>query len=258
VNVTGTACVLEAIRLAQRPCVVVIVSSDKCYENHEPNRAHRESDPMGERDPYGGSNGAAELVVRSYRESFFPPDKLREHGVKLASGRAGNVIGGGDWKTDGLIADVVRALASHQAVELRNPSAIRPWQHVLPALSGYLMLASRMLRDDDPSLCSGWNIGPLPGNDLTAREVVEQFLAIWGEGEWRDVSDRDHVREAHALRLCIDKARSKLNWSPCWTISEALSCTADWYRRWLSGDADLRQLSLAQIAAYEEAMRADG
>lgn len=256
-NVTGTACILEAIRLAQRPCVVVIVSSDKCYENHEQSGGHRENDRMGERDPYGASKGAAELVVRSYRESFFPPDRLREHGVKLASARAGNVIGGGDWKADSLIADVVRALASHQAIELRNPSAIRPWQHVLQALSGYLTLASRMLGDDDPALCSGWNIGPLPGNDLTVREVVEQFLAIWGEGEWRDISDRDHVHEAHTLRLCIDKARSQLNWHPCWTTSQVLASTADWYRCWLESDADLQQLSLTQIAAYEEAMRAN-
>jgi CDP-glucose 4,6-dehydratase len=257
INVTGTACILEAVRLSQRPCVVVVVSSDKCYENHEAAAGHRENDPMGERDPYGASKGAAELVVRSYRESFFPADKLRGHGVKLASARAGNVIGGGDWKADGLIADVVRALARREAVELRQPGAIRPWQHVLQALSGYLTLASRLLRDDDPALCSGWNIGPLPGNDLTVREVIEQFLAIWGEGEWRDVSDREHLREAHTLRLCIDKARSQLHWRPCWTTSQVLVSTADWYRRWLDGAADLQQLSLAQIAAYEEAMRSN-
>ena len=251
VNVTGTACILEAVRLAQRPCAVVVVSSDKCYENHEQSGGHRESDPLGERDPYGGSKGAAELVVRSYRESFFPPDKLGQHGVKLASARAGNVIGGGDWKSDALIADVVRALARHEAVELRSPHAIRPWQHVLQALSGYLTLTARLLRDDDPALCSGWNIGPLPGSELTVREVVEQFLAIWGAGQWRDVSDRAHVREAHTLRLCIDKALSQLAWRPCWSTPQVLEQTAAWYRHWLAGDADLQALSLEQIAAYE-------
>lgn len=257
VNVLGTAALLEAVRLAQRPCVVVVVSSDKCYENHEQPWGHRESDPMGERDPYGGSKGAAELVVRSYRESYFAPDKLHQHGVKLASARAGNVIGGGDWKADGLIADAVRALAAKKPIEIRSPSAVRPWQHVLQALSGYLTLGARLLHDDDPALCSGWNIGPLPGNELTVREVIERFLAIWGEGEWRDTSDRPHVREAHTLRLCIDKALSQLRWRPAWSTQEVLELTAQWYRRWLLGDTDLRELSLTQIAAYEGAMHTE-
>ncbi len=250
-NVMGTASVLEAVRLLQRPCVVVVVSSDKCYENHEQPWGHRESDPMGERDPYGGSKGAAELVVRSYRESFFPPDKLSEHGVKLASARAGNVIGGGDWKADALLVDVVKALSRRETVELRSPNAVRPWQHVLQALSGYLALSARLLREDDPALCSGWNIGPLPGSELTVREVVEQFLAIWGSGEWRDVSDRAHPREAQTLRLCIDKALWQLGWRPRWSTEKVLALTAEWYRRWLGGEDDMQQVSLKQIAAYE-------
>jgi CDP-glucose 4,6-dehydratase len=253
-NVMGTASVLEAIRTLQRPCAVIVVSSDKCYENHEQPWGHRESDPMGERDPYGGSKGAAELIVRSYRESYFPPHRLAEHGVKLASARAGNVIGGGDWKADALIVDVVKALSRREPVEIRCPTAVRPWQHVIQCLSGYLALASRLLRDDDPALCSGWNIGPLPGSELTVREVVEQFLAIWGSGEWRDVSDREHPREAQTLRLCIDKALWQLHWRPRWTTSQVLALTAQWYRTWLEGEQDLQNLSLDQIAAYEQAM----
>lgn len=253
-NVMGTASVLEAIRTLQRPCAVVVVSSDKCYENHEQPWGHRESDPMGERDPYGSSKGAAELVVRSFRESYFPPQRLAEHGVKLASARAGNVIGGGDWKADALIVDLVKAISRREAVELRCPHAVRPWQHVIQCLSGYLALAARLLRDDDPALCSGWNIGPLPGSELTVREVVEQFLAIWGNGEWRDVSDREHPREAQTLRLCIDKALWQLHWRPRWTTAQVLSLTAQWYRAWLDGEQDLQSLSLNQIAAYEQAM----
>jgi CDP-glucose 4,6-dehydratase len=254
-NVMGTASVLEAVRMLQRPCAVVVVSSDKCYENHEQPWGHRESDPMGERDPYGSSKGAAELVIRSYRESYFPPERLAEHGVKLASARAGNVIGGGDWKADALLVDVVKALARKEPVEIRSPSAVRPWQHVIQCLSGYLELAARLLRDDDPALCSGWNIGPLPGSELTVCEVVEQFLAIWGGGEWRDVSDRDHPREAQTLRLCIDKALWQLHWRPRWSTAQVLALTAQWYRAWLEGTQDLRNLSLEQIAQYEQAMR---
>jgi CDP-glucose 4,6-dehydratase len=174
--------------------------------------------------------------------------------VKLASARAGNVIGGGDWKADALIADLVRALARQESVEIRSPDAVRPWQHVLEALSGYLTLAARLMRDDDPALCSGWNIGPLSGGELTVREVVEQFLAIWGSGEWRDVSDRTHVREAHTLRLCIDKALSQLHWRPRWSTHQGLAMTAAWYRHQLAGDTDLQALSLAQIQEYEQAM----
>jgi CDP-glucose 4,6-dehydratase len=254
VNVMGTASVLEAVRLWQRPCVVVVVSSDKCYENHEQPWGHRESDPMGERDPYGGSKGATELVVRSYRESYFSPHKLGDHGVKLASARAGNVIGGGDWKADALIVDVVKALAKNQPIDIRSPHAVRPWQHVLQALSGYLTLAARMLGDDDPALCSGWNIGPLPGSELTVREVVAQFLALWGSGEWRDVSDRAHPREAQTLRLCIDKALWQLPWRPRWTTDKVLALTADWYRRYLAGGDDMLRISLDQIAEYEESL----
>ena len=145
---------------------MVCVTSDKCYENREQVWGYREADAMGEHDPYGGSKGAAELAIRAYQHSFFPPKDVAQHGVKLASGRAGNVLGGGDFTPDALIVDVVRALDHDQTVEIRSPDALRPWQHVLQALSGYLTLVARMYESEDPLLMSGWNFGPLPGNEL--------------------------------------------------------------------------------------------
>jgi CDP-glucose 4,6-dehydratase len=255
VNTLGTASVLEAIRVVGQPCSIVIVTSDKCYENQEQSWGYRENDALGDQDPYGGSKGAAELVVRSYRSSFFPASRLAEHGVWLASARAGNVIGGGDWTPHALVVDVVRALARNQPVEIRSPHAFRPWQHVLQALSGYLTLAAKLLQRQDPSLCSGWNIGPLPGNEIPVHELVSRFLAEWGGGQWVDVSDRHAPHEAQILRLCIDKALWQLNWKPCWSVQQVLVQTARWYRAWLEGSVDMQQISLDQIAAYEQAMR---
>jgi CDP-glucose 4,6-dehydratase len=257
VNVIGTASVLDGVRkLPQRPGrprTVLCVTSDKCYENREQIWGYRESDPMGERDPYGGSKGAAELLIRSYQHSFFPPEKLAEHGVKLCSARAGNVIGGGDWTADALVVDVVKSLEKGIPVRLRAPHAYRPWQHVLQALSGYLTLAARVHSSDDPALCSGWNIGPLPGNEMSVREVVETFFAEWGGGRWIDDSNPHHLHEATLLHLAIDKAIWKLGWKPCWTTPEALRQTARWYRKWFEGPASMREVSLAQIAEYESA-----
>ena len=255
VNVMGTIGVLEAVRALDAPCAVVCVTSDKCYQNVEQVWGYRECDAMGEHDPYGGSKGAAELAIRSWRHSFFPPEREAEHGVRLASARAGNVIGGGDWKRDALIVDVVKALADGRAVELRSPGAFRPWQHVLQALSGYLTLSARLLTDPDPRWCSGWNFGPVPGNELPVREVVEIFQAAWegngGSGAgWIDASGGDHMREAHILRLSIDKALWELDWRPGWDVAEVLSRTAQWYRAYFEGSADMQAMSLAQIDAY--------
>ena len=255
VNVMGTASVLEAVRTLGRPTSVVCVTSDKCYENREQPWGYRENDAFGDHDPYGGSKGAAELVVRSYRDSFFHADRVEQHGVRLASARAGNVIGGGDWTPDALLVDIVRSLSQNEPALIRSPHAFRPWQHVLQALSGYLMLAAKLLNDDEPMLCSGWNFGPLPGSEIPVREVVEQFLAHWGDGQWVDGSDPHAMREANILRLCIDKALWQLHWKPCWSTPQTLARTADWYRRWLNDDEDMQQVSLEQIEAYEQAMR---
>lgn len=267
VNVMGTIGVLEAVRALHASCAVVCVTSDKCYRNDEQVWGYREHDALGEHDPYGGSKGAAEIAIRSWRHSFFPPERESEHGVRLASARAGNVIGGGDWKRDALIVDVVRALAAGRPVELRNPGAFRPWQHVLQALSGYLALSVRLLTDSDPRWCDAWNFGPVPGNELPVREVVEIFQREWGTSQqgWRDVSGGAHPREAHILRLCIDKALWELDWRPGWDVSEVLARTAHWYRLHAEGataegatpdgatpeSAAMREVSLAQIRDYE-------
>jgi CDP-glucose 4,6-dehydratase len=254
VNVMGMSCLLSEIMELGRPCVVVAVTSDKCYENREQIWGYRESDPLGEHDPYGASKGAAELVARCYRHSFFPPEQIAQHGVKLATARAGNVIGGGDWTPDALVVDIVRALSKGQPVQVRNPHATRPWQHVLQALSGYLTLASRMLQSDDPDLCGGWNFGPQAGSELPVRQIVELFLREWGEGSWEDASSSDQPHESTILRLAIDKALWQLKWRPQWSVEEALRQTARWYRQYFKDNGSMRHFSLDQIEAYEDAL----
>jgi CDP-glucose 4,6-dehydratase len=256
VNVMGTASVLEAVRRLQKPVSVVCVTTDKCYENHGGTAGYRETDAMGEREPYGASKGAAELLIRSYLHSFFPPEAVRDHGVKLASARAGNVIGGGDWTKDALIVDVFKALMDGEPVQIRNPAATRPWQHVLQCLSGYLTLAARMLESDQPKFCSGWNIGPTPGSELPVQDVVEAFLREWGSGTWVDVADKNQPHEAAMLYLTIDKAMRELNWHPCWSTEQTLSRTARWYREYLADPNEAQNLCLSQITEYESAMSA--
>ncbi len=250
-NVMGTVNVLEAVRGLKLPCTVVCVTSDKCYENREQVWGYRETDALGDHDPYGGSKGAAELAIRAYRDSFFPPRRVEEHGVRLASARAGNVIGGGDWTADALLVDVVRALDQGQTIPLRSPQAFRPWQHVLQALSGYLTLAGRLLDRFEPEICSGWNFGPFPGSEIPVQEVVDLFLAEWGDGHWQDVSDPRAPREATILRLAIDKAIWQLDWAPRWSVRRALQETATWYQRYLDGSTEMQALCHRQIAAYE-------
>jgi CDP-glucose 4,6-dehydratase len=255
INTIGVASVLDGVRKLDKECIVVVVTSDKCYENLEQVWGYRETDPFGDHDPYGGSKGAAEILIRSYRHSFFPPDRLSEHGIKLASARAGNVIGGGDWTEAALIVDVVRALIAGRPVELRNPGSFRPWQHVLQALSGYMTLAVRLAQSDDPEFCSGWNFGPLPGNELPVRNVVDLFLTEWGEGSWVDASDSSGPREANILRLSIDKAMWRLGWQPAWDIRETLRQTARWYTGFLNDPDSIQAINLEQIAEYEHASK---
>jgi CDP-glucose 4,6-dehydratase len=254
VNVIGTAAVCEAVRRRCQPCVLVVVSSDKCYENLEQGRAFVEDDSMGGRDPYSASKGATELVVASYRSSFFDPARLDRHGVRLASARAGNAIGGGDWTADGIVADTVRALVAGRPVQVRNPTAIRPWQHLLEPLSGYLTLAARLLGDDPGRFCRGWNFGPAAGDQATVRELEDRLLSAWGGGRWVDCSDPDQPPEATVLRLGIGLARRELDWHPRWNLDEAIQRTVGWYRRYYDGGgAGMRQATLEDIAAYEQA-----
>jgi len=258
VNVMGTARVLEAVKAMARPCVVIVITSDKCYENREQVWGYRETDALGGFDPYSASKGAAEILTASYRDSFFSPQKIAQHGVKVATARAGNVIGGGDWAKDRIVADIVRSLSAGRAVQVRNPRAVRPWQHVLEPLNGYLSLAARMLHSNSPALCGGWNFGPLPGDEMTVGELAERFCKTWGSGSWRDCSSGTQPHEAHSLRLCIDKAISELNWRPRWTPAETIERTARWYRRLYSEPGRAMQdMCYEDIAAYE-AVPVDG
>ena len=260
VNVTGTASVLDAVAALDNPCAVVVVTSDKCYENHDAVWGFRESDPFGDFDPYGASKGACEILVRSYRRSFFSPDRIDEHGVRLASARAGNVIGGGDWTHRALLHEMAVAFAAGRPLPLRTPYSCRPWQHVMQALSGYLVIAARLLGPDAARYCDGWNIGPQPGSELPVHQAVEQFADAWAEGAgggppvsgcWTDASDPDAKREAVILRLCIDKALWELGWTPCWGVTETFRRAADWYRAYEAGNEDMQGVTRAQIAAFE-------
>jgi CDP-glucose 4,6-dehydratase len=251
VNVIGTACLLDALRSLGKPCVVIVVTSDKCYENRAQIWGYRESDPLGGQDPYSASKAAAEILVAAYRASFFPPGSLDKHGVKLASVRAGNVIGGGDWAKDRIIPDAVRHLDGGQSILVRNPLAVRPWQHVLEPLSGYLLLAAELLHSDDPRWCSGWNFGPPGGDEASVRELVEAFIATWGKGSWKDASDPSQPHEAGLLRLSIDKARVELGWTPRWDLGRAVERTASWYRRHLENpSASMRDVCFEDIQKY--------
>jgi CDP-glucose 4,6-dehydratase len=248
-NVMGTAHVLEAVRLRGEPCRVVIVSSDKSYENRERDAGYEEHEAMGGHDPYSMSKGATELVTSSWRRSFFPVERLAKHGVAVASARAGNVIGGGDWAEDRLVPDIVRALASNQPVPVRNPKSVRPWQHVLEPLSGYLLLGARL---GDAATADGWNFGPEEESSRTVSELVERMIASWGSGKWEDKSDPKAVHEAKLLRLSIAKAKSKLHWAPRWGFEETVKRTTSWYRAQTLGAKpdDLVKLTREDIAAY--------
>jgi CDP-glucose 4,6-dehydratase len=251
VNVMGTASLLDAVRDRKRPCAVVCITTDKCYENREQVWGYRECDPMGGHDPYSASKGAAEILIASYRRSFFPPAELGRHGVQLASARAGNVIGGGDWARDRIVTDLVAALAADRPAPVRNPHAIRPWQHVLEPLSGYLTLASVMLTKPDLNWCAGWNFGPVSGTELPVGKLADAFVKAWGAGKWEDRSSPDQPHEASILRLSIEKAGWELGWHPRWTCEEMVKKTARWYRSVLREKADARAACEADIAAYE-------
>ncbi len=260
VNVVGTASVLDAVRALGRPCAVVVVTSDKCYDNREHVFGYRETDALGGLDPYSASKGAAEIVVASYRQSFFPSERVRAHGVKLASVRAGNVIGGGDWAQDRIVADIARSLSSGRPVPVRNPLSLRPWQHVLEPLGGYLLLAARMqAAPDDARLTDAWNFGPSSVEVVTVGALADLFIAAWGSGNWQEVSLDGQPHEARLLRLSIDKAVTMLGWRPRWSVGEAVRRTALWYRGFYQQSpatrtpGSMRDGCLAEISDYEAA-----
>ncbi len=247
-NVMGTVHLLEAVRNTDTVRAVVNITSDKCYENKEWPWGYRENEPMGGYDPYSNSKGCAELVTSAYRNSYFNPDKYSEHGVALASARAGNVIGGGDWATDRLIPDIFRAIEAGKPVNIRSPYAIRPWQHVLEPLSGYLTLAER-LYTEGLAFAEGWNFGP---NDEDARPVqwiVDRLTQSWGEGASWQLDQNPQPHEAHYLKLDCSKARSKLGWRPRWNLTATLESITHWHKEY-SKKSDMRALCQQQINEY--------
>lgn len=243
-NVMGTAHVLDAVRYSDRVKAVINVTSDKCYDNREWVWGYRESDPMGGHDPYSASKGCAELVTASFVKSYFS-----ESDVAVASVRAGNVIGGGDFALDRLIPDMVRAFSAGEKVHIRSPHATRPWQHVLEPLSGYLALA-QVLFVSGQSYVGAWNFGPADESARTVGEVVECFAKIWGDGAQHLLDDGSNPHEANWLKLDCSKANRVLGWQPRTGFSTALEMTADWYKRWTAG-ADMRSATIEQIALFE-------
>ena len=255
-NVMGTANLLEAVRAhasAARPCAVVVITSDKCYENHEWVHGYREIDRLGGDDPYSMSKAAAELVVASWRRTFFPVDRIDAHGVRLATARAGNVIGGGDWAVDRVVPDCLAALTAGRPIAVRNPDAIRPWQHVLESLGGYLHLAARLLASEPAAasrLCEAWNFGPTGRSVWAVRQLVDRLVAAWGSGDWKDCSDPGAPHEARLLALSSDKAFHHLGWAPVWDVDTAVVKTVSWAKSCSGGADDMRAVTLRQVAEY--------
>ncbi len=240
-NVMGTVHVLEAARRAGSVRVVVNVTTDKCYENKEWAWGYRENEPMGGHDPYSSSKGCSELVTAAYRHSYMGDD-----GIALASARAGNVIGGGDWALDRLVPDALRAFERQFPVRIRNPESTRPWQHVLEPLDGYLTLAERLWHDG-PRYAAGWNFGPADDDARPVRWIVDHLVQAWGDGaSWQQDGAADHPHEAHWLTLNTSKARQELGWHPRWCLRTALSKTVEWHKAWLRHE-DVRALCLEQI-----------
>ena len=256
-NVLGTIHVLEALRSVAHPCAAIMVTTDKCYENREWLYGYREEDPLGGHDPYSSSKAAAEIAIASWRRSFF-----QNHVVRIASARAGNVIGGGDWARDRIVPDCIRALQKGEPFAVRNKTATRPWQHVLEPLSGYLwlgaVLAEPSLRPFAPAhYTSAFNFGPHLEANRTVAELAQEILKHW-PGEWRDASDPNAVHEANFLNLATDKAHHLLAWAPAWNFETALARAVDWYRtsHEKATPSAINDLTTRQIRDYESAARA--
>jgi CDP-glucose 4,6-dehydratase len=247
VNVLGTMNVLEAIRKCDSTKTGIMITSDKCYENQEWVWGYRENDPIGGHDPYSSSKGCCEILVSSYRNSYFHVDQFEEHGKVIASVRAGNVIGGGDWSLDRIIPDCIRALESDQEIIIRAPHSIRPWQHVLEPLGGYLLLAAKLL--EEGTLYSGaWNFGPESDSISSVEVLVNKLLHYWGCGRWLEDRTNSTVHEAKLLGLDINKAKNQLNWHPRWNIDKTIEKTAEWYKSYKQ--TDVYSLCVNQINEY--------
>lgn len=249
-NVMGTINIMEAIRATDSVKVGVMITTDKCYDNKEQMRGYKEDDPFGGYDPYSSSKGACEIAIQSWRRSFFnPEDYGKKHHVSLASVRAGNVIGGGDWAKDRIIPDCIRALEAGKPIEVRSPKAVRPWEHVLEPLSGYMLLAQKMW-EHPTEYCEGWNFGPEQESVLTVWEVATAMIKNFGYGELKDVSDPNALHEANLLMLDITKAKGRLGWKPRLNAKQCAILTSDWYKRYKG--MDVYQLDIEEIASFVE------
>ena len=249
VNAIGTANVLDAVRKLAKPCVVVLITTDKVYENKEWVFPYRETDRLGGYDPYSASKACAEIVVNSYTQSFFNPVDFDRHQKSIASARAGNVIGGGDWAKDRIIPDIVRALSNGNAVPVRNPYAVRPWQHVLEPLGGYLLLGAKM--SAKPLAYGGaWNFGPYAEDNQTVGELVEAAVGIWGSGsyEYPELTNQPH--EAGLLKLDISKATNLLEWQPKHKAAEAIAITLNWYKEFYANRTNIADYTIASVREY--------
>lgn len=249
-NVMGTVHLLEAVRQTEAVRSVVIVTSDKCYENKEWHWSYREDEALGGHDPYSASKGCAELITSAWRRSFFTPRSDSGSVAAVASARAGNVIGGGDWAADRLVPDCIRALEKGAPVMIRNPHSTRPWQHVLEPLSGYLLLAERLWSDGE-AFAEGWNFGPAVEEARPVSYVVDAVTGLWGDGARWELRGGDHPHEAGFLSVDASKARARLNWKPRLRLDEALAWTTEWYKRRSRGEAAV-DLVGEQIARYQD------
>lgn len=251
VNVMGTIHVLEAIKASDSVKVGVMITTDKCYENKEQIWGYREDDPMGGYDPYSSSKGAAEIAISSWRRSFFNPDRFSEHGKSIASARAGNVIGGGDWAKDRIVPDCIRAIEAGLPIRIRNPKAVRPWQHVLEPLSGYLLLGMKMW-SEPTKYCQAWNFGPGVESVSTVWDVARLIVEQYGEGSVEDVSQAGDLHEAGLLNLDVSKARTFLGWKPKLDVSCAVKMIVDWYKSYQFSDAyTLCSRQINELFCYE-------
>ena len=245
VNTLGTVNVLEAMRTMEKRCVAVMITTDKVYRNNESGQAYTEDDPLGGYDPYSASKAAAEIVIDSYRNSFFNPNSYEQHHKSVASVRAGNVIGGGDWAADRLVPDIARALSAGKAIEIRNPKAVRPWQHVLEPLMGYITVAAK-ISQNPTSFNEGFNFGPNPADVVTVGDMAQMGVDIWGEGTLEFPKQVNQPHEANLLSLDIAKAQKLLGWKPMMNARKALDITLRWYKAYYAGE-DMRLLTERQI-----------
>ena len=254
INLMGTVNLLESVRSCDSVRCVLNVTTDKCYENKEWIWGYRENEPMGGYDPYSNSKACSELVTSAYRYSFFNPTSYsKEHHVAIATARAGNVIGGGDWAKDRLIPDIVRAFKQNKTVKIRNPYAIRPWQHVLEPLSGYLMLAERLYDDDGIKFAEGWNFGPNDSDAKPVEWIVKKMCELWGNGATYIVDDNLQPHEASYLKLDISKASTLMSWNPLWSLEKTLNMIINWYQKGKS--KDYLNICIEQINDFQNCIR---